>query len=141
MTIKLNIGFAATAIAPYYAEEQKVRIKSEQHLQQLLKNYDVNIISFTKTIFSKDDAIEAEKFFKNKIDFLLIQTSSCSAGEQLYPLCNTSNKIGIWAVPDLEHEGDVKLHSLVSTSHFLGIIKKVLKDYSKNDRCIISSKI
>ena len=128
MTIKLNIGFAATAIAPYYAEEQKVRIKSEQHLQQLLKNYDVNIISFTKTIFSKDDAIEAEKFFKNKIDFLLIQTSSCSAGEQLYPLCNTSNKIGIWAVPDLEHEGDVKLHSLVSTSHFLGIIKKVLKD-------------
>ena len=128
MTVKLNIGFVATAIAPYYAEEQKVRIKSEQHLQQLLKNYDVNIISFTKTIFSKDDAIEAEKFFKNKIDFLLIQTSSCSAGEQLYPLCNISNKIGIWAVPDLEHEGDVKLHSLVSTSHFLGIIKKVLKD-------------
>ena len=128
MTVKLNIGFVATAIAPYYAEEQKVRIKSEQRLQQLLKNYDVNIISFTKTIFSKDDAIEAEKFFKNKIDFLLIQTSSCSAGEQLYPLCNISNKIGIWAVPDLEHEGDVKLHSLVSTSHFLGIIKKVLKD-------------
>ena len=37
MTVKLNIGFVATAIAPYYAEEQKVRIKSEQHLQQLLK--------------------------------------------------------------------------------------------------------
>ena len=31
-------------------------------------------------------------------------------------------------MPDIENEGDVKLHSLVSTSHFLGIIKKVLKD-------------
>ena len=42
-------------------------------LQQLLKNYDVNIISFTKTIFSKDEAIEAEKFFKNKIDFFFFK--------------------------------------------------------------------
>ena len=128
MTVKLNIGFVATAIAPYYAEEQKVRVNSEHHLQNLLKNFDVNLISFNKTIFSKDEAIEAEKFFKNKIDFLLIQTSSCSAGDQLYPLCNISNKIGIWAVPDKENEGDVKLHSLVSTSHFLGIIKKLLVD-------------
>ena len=31
-------------------------------------------------------------------------------------------------MPDIENEGDVKLHSLVSTSHFLGIIKKVLID-------------
>jgi len=128
MTVKLNIGFVATAIAPYYAEEQKVRVNSEHNLQNLLKNFDVNLISFNKTIFSKDEAIEAEKFFKNKIDFLLIQTSSCSAGDQLYPLCNISNKIGIWAVPDKENEGDVKLHSLVSTSHFLGIIKKLLVD-------------
>ena len=45
----------------------------------------------------------------NKIDFLLLQTSSCSAGEQLYPLCNITDKIGVWAVPDIETEGDVKL--------------------------------
>ena len=32
--------------------------------------------------------------------------------------------MGLWAVPDLENEGDVKLHSLVSVSHYLGIIKK-----------------
>ena len=33
--------------------------------------------------------------------------------------------MGLWAVPDLENEGDVKLHSLVSVSHYLGIIKKI----------------
>ena len=128
MAVKLNIGYVATAIPPYYSDEYQVREKSETDLKKLLDNFDVNFIPFHKTIFSKEDSIEAEKFFKNKIDFLLLQTSSCSAGEQLYPLCNITDKMGIWAVPDIETEGDVKLHSLVSTSHYLAMIKKVLAD-------------
>ena len=128
MAVKLNIGYVATAIPPYYSNEYKVREKSETNLKKLLGNFDVNFIPFHKTIFSKEDSIEAEKFLKNKIDFLLLQTSSCSAGEQLYPLCNITDKMGIWAVPDIETEGDVKLHSLVSTSHYLAMIKKVLSD-------------
>lgn len=124
----LTIGYVATAINPYYSEEQEVRKKSEEHLKIILKNYDVDLLSFHKTIFTKEDSKEAENFFKNKIDFLLLQTSSCSAGEQLYPLCNIVNKMGLWAVPDNEKEGDVKLHSLVSVSHYLGIIKKVLHE-------------
>jgi len=122
----LRIGYVATAISPYYSEEQKIRKKSEGHLKILLKDYDVELLSFQKTIFTKEDSEEAEKYFQNKIDFLLLQTSSCSAGDQLYPLCNIVNKIGLWAVPDYEKEGDVKLHSLVSVSHYLGIIKKNL---------------
>jgi len=128
MTIKLNIGYVATAIAPYYSNEYKVREKSEASLKKLLGNFDVDFIPFHKTIFSKNDSLEAEKFFKNKVDFLLLQTSSCSSREQLYPLCNITDKMGIWAVPDIEVEGDVKLHSLVSTSHYLAMIKKVLSD-------------
>ena len=124
----LKIGFVGTAISPYYAEEQKVRKNSEVHLKKILENFDVELISFHKTIFSKDDSVEAENLLKNKVDFLLIQTSSCSSGEQLYPLCNISSKIGVWAVPDIEKEGGVKLHSLVSTSHYLGIIKKTLSE-------------
>ena len=122
----LKIGFVGTAISPYYAEEQEVRKNSEVHLKKILENFDVELISFHKTIFSKDDSVEAENLLKNKVDFLLIQTSSCSSGEQLYPLCNISSKIGVWAVPDIEKEGGVKLHSLVSTSHYLGLIKKTL---------------
>ena len=124
----LKIGFVGTAISPYYAEEQEVRKNSEVHLKKILENFDVELISFHKTIFSKEDSLEAENLLKNKVDFLLIQTSSCSSGEQLYPLCNISSKIGVWAVPDIEKEGGVKLHSLVSTSHYLGIIKKTLSE-------------
>ena len=81
----LTIGFVATAISPYFSEEQQVRIKSENHLKKIIAEYDAKLICFHKTIFSKEDSVEAEKFFKNKIDFLILQTSSCSSGEQLYP--------------------------------------------------------
>ena len=124
----LTIGYVATAITPYYSEEQQVRVKSENHLKKIIEKYNVKLICFNKTIFTKEDSIEAEKFFKNKIDFLILQTSSCSSGDQLYPLCNITNKMCLWAVPDLENEGDVKLHSLVSVSHYLGIIKKILHE-------------
>ena len=52
----LKIGFVGTAISPYYAEEQEVRKKSETQLKTLLENYDVELISFNKTIFSKNDS-------------------------------------------------------------------------------------
>ena len=56
MTVKLNIGYVATAIAPYYSNEYKVREKSEIALKKLLSNFDVNFIPFHKTIFSKKDS-------------------------------------------------------------------------------------
>ena len=125
---KFTIGYVATAISPYFAEEEKIREKSEAELKKIIGDYDAEIICYPETIFEKHQAISAANFLKNKIDFLLIQTSSCSAGEQLYPLTEISNKIGLWAIPDPKDEGEVRLHSLVSTSHFLGIIKKNLKD-------------
>jgi len=72
MAVKLNIGYVATAISPYYSNEYKVREKSETNLKKLLGNFDVNFIPFHKTIFSKEDSIEAEKFLKNKIDFFVL---------------------------------------------------------------------
>ena len=32
----LTIGFVATAISPYFSEEQQVRIKSENHLKKII---------------------------------------------------------------------------------------------------------
>ena len=73
MNITLNIGFVCTAISPYYAEEYKVRDKSEKQLKKILENFNVKLICFHKTIFTKDDSIEAEVFFRNKVDFYLFR--------------------------------------------------------------------
>ena len=128
MKNNFTIGYVATAISPYFSEEYKVRENSEINLKKILKNYDVELLSYNKTVFTKEDSEDAANFFRDKIDFLLLQTSPCSSGDQLYPLCNITKKMGLWAVPDIEKEGDVKLHSLVSVSHYLGIIKKTLSD-------------
>ena len=36
MAVKLNIGYVATAIPPYYSNEYKVREKSETELKKIL---------------------------------------------------------------------------------------------------------
>ncbi len=92
MTVKLNIGYVATAIAPYYSNEYKVREKSEIALKQLLSNFDVNFIPFHKTIFSTKDSKEAEQFFTNKIDFLLLQTACLLLDEQFMLQASGSDK-------------------------------------------------
>ena len=52
MNITLNIGFVCTAISPYYAEEYKIRDKSEKQLKKILENFKVKLICFHKTIFT-----------------------------------------------------------------------------------------
>ena len=42
----LTIGFVATAISPYFSEEQQVRIKSENHLKKII------ILSIFVALFS-----------------------------------------------------------------------------------------
>ena len=56
----LTIGFVATAISPYFSEEQQVRIKSENHLKKIIAEYDAKLICFHKTIFSINT-----KYYKN----------------------------------------------------------------------------
>ena len=58
MRIKLNIGYVATAIAPYYSEEQKVREKSEVHLKNILKNFDVNLKSLEERFQNKVEKLQ-----------------------------------------------------------------------------------
>ena len=44
----LTIGFVATAISPYFSEEQQVRIKSENHLKKIIAEYDAKLLCFHK---------------------------------------------------------------------------------------------
>ena len=69
----------------------------------------------------------AEYFREEQIDFLLLQTAACSMGEQLLPLVKAAPRLGLWATPDPEQEGEIKIHSVVSMSHFASILKRYLK--------------
>ena len=62
----LRIGFVATSISPYYAEEQNVRKNSEERLKLILKNYDVEFYHFTKQFFLKKTQKKLRDFLKIK---------------------------------------------------------------------------
>ena len=48
-------------------------------------------------------------------------------GEQLLPLVKAAPRLGLWGTPDPHQEGEIKIHSLVSLSHFASILKRYLK--------------
>ena len=64
---------------------------------------------------------------RSSLDFLLIQNSSCSMGEQLLPLVDVAPRLGLWATPDPELEGGIQIHSLVSMTHYASILKRYLR--------------
>ena len=67
MTIKLNIGYVATAIAPYYSNEYKVREKSEIALKKILDNFDVNFNSMEMGLSSICGILIEINKFMNKL--------------------------------------------------------------------------
>jgi L-arabinose isomerase len=77
---------------------------------------------------SEGDSIRAANQLKDQaIDFLLIQNTAISVGEQLLPLVDVAPRIGLWSLPDPALEGEVQLHSLVALNEHASILKRFLR--------------
>lgn len=125
---RLRVGYVGTSISSYYASEHHQRERAIEGLEQLSNELNFDLIAVRDEVMSESAAVEAANFLRNQsVDFLLIQTAACSMGEQLLPLVKVAPKIGLWGTPDPEQEGEIKIHSVVSLSHFASIIKRYLK--------------
>ncbi len=124
---KLRIGFVGTSIASYFATEYQQRERAIDGLTRLAQTLDFELIAVSDAINSVEDAEKAARYLREQqVDFLLLQTSACSMGDQLPPLAKAAPRLGIWGTPDPQTEGDVRLHSFVSMSHFASILKRFL---------------
>jgi L-arabinose isomerase len=124
---KLRVGFVGTSIGSYYASEYHQRERAIEGLTRLAQELDFELIAVRDEIMSVEAAENAAAYFRaQQIDFLLLQTSGCSMGEQLPPLAKAAPRLGLWATPEPERDGDIKLHSFVSMSHFASILKRDL---------------
>lgn len=125
---KLRVGYIGTSISSYFASEYNQRGRAIDGLEKLAEELDFQLISVHDEIMSEEDSERAAQFLRdNEIDFLLLQTAACSMGEQLLPLVKVAPRIGLWATPDPEQDGEIKIHSVVSMSHFASILKRYLK--------------
>ncbi len=125
---RLRIGYIGTSISSYFAGEYNQRPRAIAGLEQLAAQLDFELIALDEEFMTEAGSVRAAEVFRERqIDFLLLQTAACSMGEQLLPLVKAAPRLGLWATPDPEQEGEIKIHSLVSMSHFASILKRYLK--------------
>ncbi len=125
---KLRVGYIGTSIASYYAGEYNQRPRAIAGLKQLAQELDFELVPLHDEVMTEAGSARAAAFFRERqVDFLLLQTAACSMGEQLLPLIQAAPRLGLWATPDPHQEGEIKIHSVVSMSHFAAILKRYLK--------------
>jgi len=125
---KLRIGYIGTSIASYFATEYHQRERAISGLEVLAAAWDFELVAIADEIMSVEAAEQAaERLRAEQIDFLLVQTAGCSIGEQILPLARVVPRIGLWATPEPHEDGDIKLHSFVSMSHFASILVQTLE--------------
>ena len=111
-----------------FASEYNQRSRAVSGLEKLAAELDFDLVALSDEMMTEEASAQAAEYFREQqIDFLLLQTAACSMGEQLLPLVKAAPRLGLWATPDPEQEGEIKLHSVVSLSHFASIIKRYLK--------------
>ena len=125
---KLRVGYIGTSISSYFASEYDQRPRAIAGLEKLAAELDFQLIALPDEMMTEEASVGAADYFRQQqIDFLLLQTAACSMGEQLLPLVKAAPRLGLWGTPDPEQDGEIKIHSLVSMSHFASILKRYLK--------------
>ncbi len=125
---KLRVGYIGTSISSYFAGEYNQRPRAIAGLEKLAEELDFELIAVHDEVMTEEGSIRAAAYLRERqIDFLLLQTAACSMGEQLLPLVKAAPRLGLWATPDPEQDGEIKIHSVVSMSHFASILKRYLK--------------
>lgn len=126
---KLRVGYVGTSIASYFASEYHQRERAINGLNALANEWEFDLVAIADEVMTVQAAEQAaERLKAERIDFLLLQTAGCSIGEQILPLARVAPHLGLWATPEPNSAGDIKLHSFVSMSHFASILTQTLED-------------
>jgi L-arabinose isomerase len=125
---KLRVAYVGLSLSAYFAEKLGYRERSIEGLEKLAQEWDFELIAIRDVLSSEADSIRAANTLKDQaIDFLLIQNTAISVGEQLLPLVDVAPRLGLWSLPDPSLEGEVKLHSLVALNEHASILKRYLR--------------
>lgn len=125
---KLRVAYVSLSLPAYFGEQLGYREQSVRGLEKLAQDWDFELVAVDTIVTNEGDAIQVANLLKDReIDFLLIQNTSISIGEQLLPLVDVAPRIGLWSLPDPSLNGEVQLHSLVALNEHASILKRYLK--------------
>ncbi len=126
---KIRVGYIGLSIPPFYDREHRQRERAIAGLEAIAEQLSFDLVAISDVIDSLESARNAAASLrKEKLDFLLIQSSAVAMGEQLLALAHVAPRLGLWATPDPDLEGPIQFHSLVTMNHYASILKRYLRD-------------
>jgi L-fucose isomerase-like protein len=130
---KLRIGLVGLIQLNYRGNKQEVYSKSVEGLRRLSQELDFEFYWRKDFVVTKNDAVQALKEMEDqKIDFLLIQSTSFSSGYLIQILAQTKAYLGLWAVPEITNSGPLPLNSFCNMNLNMSIIDRFLPYLGKD---------
>ncbi len=126
---KLNIGLVGSQMYGFTAEEAGIWPRTKSGIQKLSEEWDFNLILIDRLLESEKEAKEACKELEaQKVDFTLVQSTSCSFGDVILPFAQLRGDLGLWALPEPSYEGVITLNSLTGIHMFASILRQYLEE-------------
>jgi hypothetical protein len=124
---KLKVGLVGVSLSSYYAEEWDQVPRAIRGLEALSQALDFELYAIPEVCLDDESARAASRELADAgVDFLMIQNSGCSTGEQIVALSEACGRLGLWSTPEPSFQGDMQFNSMVSMSMFASIVKRHL---------------
>ena len=129
---KLRIGLVGTSQLSFPGNKEAAFAACAKAMEKHAEDMGFELLVYPETVIVREDAVKAVKAMEEaKIDFLMVQHTSYSAGQLAPVLAKIKDaNVGFWAIPEGEAiEGAVPFNSLCSINMHMGIVAHYLKDY------------
>ncbi|MDR1669135.1 MAG: hypothetical protein LBR76_04180 [Oscillospiraceae bacterium] len=140
--VTLKIGLVGSSQLSFPGDKAGRFARSAAELADLAKQFRVELYVYPDSVITEEDAETAVRTIeKNRVDFLLWQTTSYSAG-QLVPVFAKADVmgLGLWAIPEGTDNGVMPLNSFCSINMYSGIIGHYLGRYAKKFKWFFGDK-
>jgi L-fucose isomerase-like protein len=127
---KLKVGLVGLMHRNFTGDKEGQYNRSVKEMQELSKELDFEFYYVKNGIITDDEAWEARKEMEaQKVDLLMIQSTSFAAGTLISILARIDAYIGLWSVPEPAKEGKLQFNSFCGVNMNASIIGEYLKEY------------
>ena len=132
MTFK--VGLVGSSQLSFPGDKESAFRRSARKVRKLAEEWDFELYVYKKTVINAEDGYAARKVLEEeKVDFVLLQTTSFSAGFLAPVFARTKDaRLGLWAIPEGAEDGAMPFNSLCGIHMYSAIIGHYLKDYHKS---------
>lgn len=129
---KLRIGLVGTSQLSFPGDKAAAFKGCADGMQALSGQLGFELVVYPETVINREDAIRSVAAMEaEKVDFLLVQHTSYSAGQLAPVLAKIRGaNVGFWAIPEGAVDGVVPFNSLCSINMHMGIVAHYLRDYA-----------